>query len=655
MPRIQLIHRLFAVYAAVIVVCAILISNVTGARLAADLRATVDAQLDQATLLLRDTVGFVNASVRRTPSDQDAGLPDAANEIAREMLRLRLADHSHATKLSLTVYDAAGTVIASAHPRDGAARADAAADRAVGEMLPELIDARDVGHGTITRTEPGAPDPRPTRYVARPMRTDDGLLVGYVRAGRDLGASRTRIAQLQTMTWGGALVMTALALLLGVHLMRRMTRPLMGLVDAAMTLRRSGGALTGEMGHNEDEFGTLAMTFNAMNRRLKETLERLAADRNQLNAILASMAEGVVAVDRDERIVHMNAGARRMLRLEHATFDSVVDRPLWEIVRIPAVAEILHETMFDDAAQHREVVLRGRPDRVIDVTASPLPASVGGAVLVLEDITQLRQLETMRQDFVANVSHELKTPVTAIRGFVETLLDDDAVPPAMQQRFLTRARDQAIRMGNLVSDLLVLARLDAEEMVAERETIDARLPVADSVQMVQPAAEAKAIAIHLDLPETPLWLTSDEEALRQAVTNLIDNAIKYTPRGSAVWVAAGACVPSMADAMASASAAADDTKPRPIGEIAITVRDNGPGIAHRHQERIFERFYRIDKARSREVGGTGLGLAIVKHVARTLGGRVDLDSAPGRGSTFRIVLPVRRAGDESGMFRTVDQ
>ncbi|NJL27072.1 MAG: hypothetical protein HC897_03895 [Thermoanaerobaculia bacterium] len=236
---------------------------------------------------------------------------------------------------------------------------------------------------------------------------------------------------------------------------------------------------------------------------------------------------------------------------------------------------------------------------------------------MIDDVTQLRRLETMRQDFVANVSHELKTPVTAIRGFVETLIDDPSLPSATRRRFLEKVQVQSERLSNLVTDLLSLSRLEAETGALELEPIDARDPALASLRALRGSAEAKHLAIRAELPEIPVWIMADEEILRQAITNLLDNAIKYTPEHGCVGLRLAA-----------------------KGDHAlIEVEDDGPGIDLRHQGRIFERFYRVDKARSREVGGTGLGLAIVKHVARAFGGTVTLDSTPGRGSIFRILLP----------------
>jgi two-component system phosphate regulon sensor histidine kinase PhoR len=267
--------------------------------------------------------------------------------------------------------------------------------------------------------------------------------------------------------------------------------------------------------------------------------------------------------------------------------------------------------------------LQGRPETVIELHASPLRDGNGqlaGAVLVLHDVTALRRLETLRRDFVANVSHELKTPLTAIRGLVETMLDDRSMPDETERRFLEKVRDQSHRLSALVTDLLTLARIESNESRLERKRFDIRSVARESASRFAEACAQKGLAFGSELPPEAVVLESDEEALRQIVDNLLDNACKYTPPGGTVSL--------------RIVAGEDETR--------IEVEDTGIGIAPADQERIFERFYRVDKARSRELGGTGLGLSIVKHLAQSLGASVSLESVVGRGSTFRVHFPSER-------------
>ena len=224
----------------------------------------------------------------------------------------------------------------------------------------------------------------------------------------------------------------------------------------------------------------------------------------------------------------------------------------------------------------------------------------------------------MRRDFVTNVSHELKTPLTAVRGFVETLLDDPATEPEIQQRFLGKIRHHTYRLSALVTDLLTLSRVESQGLRAERRPMDLREPTRASANLLASRAEEKGLTLHADLPDRALPVMGDVEMLRQVVDNLLDNAIKYTPQGGTVWL-----------------------RLVENGDSAILeVRDTGVGLEPQHQQRIFERFYRVDRSRSRELGGTGLGLSIVKHVALAHNGNVSVQSTPGEGSTFRVEIPV---------------
>jgi len=270
-----------------------------------------------------------------------------------------------------------------------------------------------------------------------------------------------------------------------------------------------------------------------------------------------------------------------------------------------------------------EAIAAGEHDREIRTGA---PAEIGQLAAAFKRMTgrldermeAVRRLETVRRDFVANVSHELKTPVTAIRGLAETLMDDPGMDAETHRGFLGKVRDQAARLSGLVGDLLTLSRVESGEGALERELLDFRDPVRDSIRALQPAVEKKGLAFEAGIAEAPLTVHGDREALRQVADNLLDNAVKYTPAGGRVRVSLR----------------------RDGAEAVLEVIDTGPGIAPEHLGRIFERFYRVDKARSRELGGTGLGLSIVRHVALAHGGRTAVESVLGKGSTFRVNLPI---------------
>ncbi|MEK7477616.1 MAG: ATP-binding protein [Candidatus Coatesbacteria bacterium] len=273
-----------------------------------------------------------------------------------------------------------------------------------------------------------------------------------------------------------------------------------------------------------------------------------------------------------------------------------------------------------------ESIAGGGPNREIRTDA---PAEIGQLAAAFKRMTgrleermeAIRRLETVRQDFVANVSHELKTPVTAIRGLAETLIDDPAMDRETHRGFLAKVRDQAERLSRLVGDLLALSRVESGGAALEREALDFRDPVQDSVRALESAAGAKGIGFEAAISPEPLAVRGDREALRQVADNLLDNAVKYTPAGGRVRVVLR----------------------REAGEAVLEVIDTGPGIGPEHLGRIFERFYRVDKARSRELGGTGLGLSIVRHVALAHGGQASVESTVGQGSTFRVRLPIVQA------------
>jgi two-component system phosphate regulon sensor histidine kinase PhoR len=347
-------------------------------------------------------------------------------------------------------------------------------------------------------------------------------------------------------------------------------------------------------------------------------METLSREHNQLLAILGGMVEGVVAVDRNDRVVHMNQAAGTIL---HAKPESCIGSPIWEVTRVRAVVEILSHTIEEAGEMVREARIVEQPrEQVIAMHASPLRSSTGelaGAVVVLHDVTELRRLENVRREFVANVSHELKTPVTAIKGFVETLRDGALDDRQQAERFLEIVARHAERLHAIIEDLLSLSRLDQEEepvALPRTETVLVDV-IQAAVQDCAAKAEARQVTV-LTACDAALHAHINAPLVEQAIVNLLDNAINYSKAGGTVWLEARQ---------------ENDT-------VVIHVRDEGVGIPQQHLSRIFERFYRVDKARSREHGGTGLGLAIVKHIAMVHGGQVSVTSAVGKGSTFTMRL-----------------
>ena len=380
-----------------------------------------------------------------------------------------------------------------------------------------------------------------------------------------------------------------------------------------------GGAGSG------DELARLEVFLEENEARFVEQVEQLKAERNQLTAVLGGMVEGVVAIDRDRQVLHLNAVAANWFG--RPAPELAVGRPIYELSRQPEISGALIEAMEKRTQVSRTFGLvrpageDGGPNR-FELNASPLLSSrrdgepVEGAVAVIHDITELERLESVRRDFVSNVSHELKTPLTAIHGYVETLLEADPIDGPTRGRFLRKIRRQSNRLGALVSDLLTLSRIESSAEPPEG-VLDLRSPAGEVLNLLGPASEERGLELIAEFPEEAVEVLGEEEAIRQALSNLVDNAVKYSSAGGRVVVRLLAR----------------------NGRAVLEVEDRGPGIASEHLDRIFERFYRVDRARSRELGGTGLGLAIVKNVARRHGGGVEVESERGRGSTFRLWLP----------------
>ena len=374
-----------------------------------------------------------------------------------------------------------------------------------------------------------------------------------------------------------------------------------------------------------DEFARLEACLEENEAQFVEQVEQLKAERNQLTAVLGGMVEGVVAIDLDRQVLHLNAVAANWFR--RPAPELAVGRPIYELSRQPEISGALIEAMEKRRQVSRTFTLArftdqdGGPNR-FELNASPLLSSrrdgeqVEGAVAVIHDITELERLESMRRDFVSNVSHELKTPLTAIHGYVETLLDADPVDGPTRGRFLRKIRRQSNRLSALVSDLLTLSRIESSAEPPEK-IVDLRSPVGEVLSLLGPSSEERGLELVAECPQAPVQVLGEEEAIRQALSNLVDNAVKYSSVGGRVVV----------------------RLQTENGRAVLEIEDQGPGIATEHLDRIFERFYRVDRARSRELGGTGLGLAIVKNVARRHGGGVEVESERGRGSTFRFWLP----------------
>ena len=414
----------------------------------------------------------------------------------------------------------------------------------------------------------------------------------------------------------GAAAAALIGLLVSILVSRMLHRPVMAMVAGVQRFAK-GDFTVPLSGAPLSETVVLCESLNEMAAEIDERLRAVTKERNQQEAVLSSMVEGVLAVDNEGRIMTFNKAASRLAGVD---LDGHPNAYLHEIAPDSPIADFVFQVLDSARPLESEFGSVSQGGRILQAHGSVLRDARGegiGAVVVLNDVTRLRRLEQVRRDFVANVSHELRTPITSIKGFVETLLDGAMKDPADARRFLEILAKQADRLNAILGDLLTLSSIEEGEERANitLELMTIRNTLEAAQELCSKKAAAKNISVHLECPET-VAARINPSLLEQAVANLIDNAIKYSPSGSAVHIRA-----SRGDG------------------VIVRVEDRGCGVSQEHLPRIFERFYRVDKARSRSLGGTGLGLAIVKHVITAHGGRVTVESTPGVGSTFSILLP----------------
>jgi len=505
----------------------------------------------------------------------------------------------------LTVVLPSGQVIADSH--DNPAVMDNHSAR------PEIRLALDSGQGLVSRYS--LTEKKQFMYLAKALRRD-GDLLGIVRVSLPLTiVDRAMSAIGERMVYSG-LVVALIASLLGLWISRRISFPLERLRLGAGKFAQ--GELNQKLEVSDvDEIGGLAEAMNQMAGQLNQRINTITEERREKDAILASMAEGVMAVDMGEKIIGINAAAARFFDIQP---EKAYRRILQEVVRNVALQQLVSKIIRSKNSEEVEITLdTGNGRRVLQALGSILKDAQGeaiGAVVVFNDVTKIRELENLRRDFVANASHELRTPITSIKGFVETLLDGAMANPDDLQRFLKIIDRHAGRLNSIVEDLLNLSRIE-QGVDITFENCRMKEILENAVQSCEISARAKKMTINIECPPD-ISGRVNPVLLELAFVNLIDNAIKYSDEGAPVIITG--------------------RKSGPEAEFAVI--DKGKGIGEEHLDRIFERFYRVDKARSREQGGTGLGLAIVKHIVLAHKGRVEVKSNPGQGSTFFIRIPL---------------
>jgi two-component system phosphate regulon sensor histidine kinase PhoR len=456
-------------------------------------------------------------------------------------------------------------------------------------------------------------------YVALPV-SDGPRVIGVLRLALPIAVVEGAYASIRRVMLAGGLLALAVALGIGLFIAGRVTRPVVEMQSIARRMADGDFSARAPV-RSPDEIGSLGRALNVMSARLRDKIQDLEQEQAKIKATLDNMVEGVLVVDAHDRILLLNESVRAIFRLGPRLGEG---KPFLEVIRNADLSGLLQDCRKahgETVAQ--ELILSTPVERTLEVHALPLHlgGKGTGVLMVLHDITELRRLERVRTEFVANVSHELRTPLTAIRGYLETLLGGALEEQEHARRFLEIVFRHTERLGRLLDDLLDLSNIELGKIKLRLEPTDLRGALAPALTIIRPSAEGKGVSLVLDLGADLVPVLADQDRLTQILINLLDNAVKFTPSTGSVTVTAAN-----------------------RGEmVEVSVTDTGIGIAAHDLLRVTERFYRVDRARSRELGGTGLGLAIVKHLVQAHGGQLAIESELGKGTTVRFTLPVAQA------------
>jgi two-component system, OmpR family, phosphate regulon sensor histidine kinase PhoR len=533
------------------------------------------------------------------------------------------------TKTRVTVIMADGRVLADSE--ESSEQMENHRDR------PEISAALQTGSGQAVRFSRTLS--RDLVYFARSVPTAGGPLL--LRLSVPVGEVSQGAGQFRRDFVGIAALSLLVALAIAALWARGMARQLRRMVAFARGVSQ-GSMLDRLPITSHDELADLAAALNVMAADLKDTLERLEAESRRSRTIMESMGEGLLVLDARGKVSLVNPAAEEMLALEAS---NVLGRMPLEVIRSHELDDLVKAAARSDTGTGAEINLVHPRRRTLAGTAVSMHDSHGvfqGTVLTLRDVTQLKRLEEMRMEFVLNVSHELRTPLTAIRGYAETLLSGGLADQENAQKFLEIIHKHSERLGRLLNDLLELSNIELERTALHLRPVPCGEAARHSMALLAPQAEKKGIELVTAMPDDVPPVLADRDRLVQVLVNLIDNAVKYTPQGGKVTVAARrltAEAQGRRGAGETGSLPPDTSAARPIDAVEISVTDTGIGIPDKDLPRLTERFYRVDKARSRELGGTGLGLAIVKHLVAAQNGTLVIESKPGEGTHVRITLP----------------
>ncbi|MEA2088115.1 MAG: phosphate regulon sensor histidine kinase PhoR [Candidatus Caldatribacteriota bacterium] len=451
-------------------------------------------------------------------------------------------------------------------------------------------------------------------YLAIPIIKNNQTL-GIARLSLPLTEVNENISNLHKIIILATAIALVIASIISLIISLTITRPLQEMIKVSQKI--SKGNFSKKLKTlSQDEIGQLADSLNLMSEELENKIRIISEDKDKMKVVLSSVIEGIAAIDKEGRIILFNHALENMI---DCSSDRVLGKFHWEIIRNNQLNELLKETLQKGQALTREVTLFSPQEKIFHASANPLSEKnkVWGAVVVLNDITEIKKLEKMRSEFVANVSHELRTPLTSIQGFVETLKEGAINDPEKARHFLKIIEKQSNRLNNLIEELLQLSKIESQEIAMNLQSINLRDLIDKIISEFKKKIEQKDHKIKINISPQLSLIKADPEQIEVVFRNLLDNALKYTPDGGEIYI--------------SALEKAEN--------IYIEIADNGIGISAEHLPRIFERFYRANKDRSRKLGGTGLGLAIVKHIVQAHQGTIGVESKPGKGSKFSFTLP----------------
>ncbi|MBI4619490.1 MAG: HAMP domain-containing protein [Desulfobacterales bacterium] len=587
MPNLKIVWKLFLTQTSLIIISLLTIGLYSGISLKGHYLEQLAPQLTTNAVLIREIVGKQLIKGKRDTID---------------FLTKKLGSEIH---MRVTIVDTAGTVLGDSEkdPLKMGNRLD----------RPEIREAlrgkvgKSIRYSETLKTE--------MMYLALPVEIKDRI-IGVVRVSLPLSEVEKKGGHIYEVIVWGAIIAVLISLGIGFMVARRMGKTLTQMTQAARKMVR-GDFSELIRTDSKDEIGDLARSFNAMSIELQNKIETLTKEIDEKQAILSGMIEGVIAIDRNQRIILFNSASEGM-------FDVSSNRALgrfhWEVIRHSRLNPLFQEVLEAGVPKMEEIILRYGGERILRVQAAAIPTKEGNpwaVVAVFHDITQIRNLEKIRKEFVANVSHELRTPLTSIKGFVETLRNGAVNDPEKSLGFLEIIEKHTERLNRLITDLLNLSQIESGKIEMNLKPVNLVDVTFRVISNFKEIADRKGQKIKVNIPPVLPHVLADEERIETVMENLLDNAVKYTPNNGDIAV----------------SALDKDSG------IQIEVADTGIGIPPNDLPRIFERFYRVDKARSRELGGTGLGLSIVKHIIETHGGNVRAESEVGKGSRFIFNLP----------------